>query len=237
METTGTVSPASTSAASPDPQTTPPTVDAASILDAMEAREWQMDSIYIINPDIERCIENRHFQRIGFCVRTSESSPDQKTKTLLQNSILRLKAIWNILCVEPELNPRVECLNITLRGSSRDFSGMRGKDELFSLFNKSGPPFVVSGLDGLTTDIEGILEFPNSYNHQHSVEILWIEGRDLRVRTSWLDLQYSLQEWLYSIQQLPLHPGAPRHQLQLQVHSHWSEAEPLPGSSPHRTAI
>jgi hypothetical protein len=114
----------------------------------------------------------------------------------------------NLLCIEPELNSTVDTLNIALFGPSREFEDMNNDtNQLLSLFREPGSALVISGLDGVTTDIQCILQFLNSSQHQHKVEMFCIDGGDPQVRASSLDLQFSLQEWLYPIQQLTPHPS------------------------------
>jgi hypothetical protein len=66
--------------------------------------------------------------------------------------------------------------------------------ELRRLFWHPHSALIIGGLDGMTTDILGFLEFLSSVEHKYPMEIFIIEHGDLRLQISSLELQYTLQE-------------------------------------------
>lgn len=150
-------------------------------------------------------MDNFQFQRIGFCVRKSRGHLNIAAGEFHSRSIQQLKAIWSRLCIYPDTSASgIPVIDILLSSSSTDFNGLAGDVlELRRPFCHPYPAFIIGGLDGMTTDILGFLEFLNSVEHKYPVEIFTIERGDLRLQISSLELQYTLQEHVNKMPQAP----------------------------------
>ena len=176
------------------------------IIEAIEAGGGDfMDTNFFINPNIQRTVDNFQFQQIGFCVRKSRGHLNIAACEFLSKSIQQLKAIWSHLCIYPDTSASgIPVIDILLSSSSTDFNGLTGDIlELRRLFWHPHSALIIGGLDGMTTDILGFLEFLNSIEHKYPVEIFIIEHGDLRFQTSSLKLQYTLQEHANKMPQAP----------------------------------
>ena len=158
------------------------------------------DSNMFINPHLIQRVDNTRFERVGFCARTSSRDGTQRTPAL-SRAIENLKRIWSNLIFDPSLHPST--VDIMLRGSSTRFEGLEGDVvEVRNLFWQGNSALVVSGLDGITTDIHGFLRFLDSEQHKHSVDIFILEHGDLRVHTTSKELQLVLQEQVKDMPEL-----------------------------------
>lgn len=63
------------------------------------------------------------------------------------------------------------------------------------MFTPPGEAFVISGVDGLTTDNNGFLRFLESEFHQHEVLLFFVEEAEIVFETTSLRLQDALMEW------------------------------------------
>jgi len=149
--------------------------------DPAAASTLEADSNLFINPEIRPYFDNTNIRQDALLSRTSRQSANQAKVQFLMAANDRLNVIWNRICFYPRLNQQIPNLGLWTSGTSRVFmKGLRGTVKAIKkVFSTEGSALILGGVDGLTTDIKDLLEFLDSTEHTHEVQLFWIEEGDL----------------------------------------------------------